>query len=98
MKKNSKVVAATQAVREVKRPFLSICARHRRIVRSVTPRISAAAHHVSFFAIAFNNTQEGGGVKLGGGKNPAVFVRGDGADDESATDNSCVNSTGQLTY
>ena len=30
--------------------------RHRRIVRSVTPMISAAAHQVIFFAIAFNNT------------------------------------------
>jgi hypothetical protein len=30
--------------------------RQRRIVRSVTPMISAAAHQVIFFAIAFNST------------------------------------------
>ena len=36
-------------VRSANRP------RQRRIVRSVTPMISVAAHHVIFFAIAFNN-------------------------------------------
>jgi hypothetical protein len=37
-------------------PGVAIRSRHRRIVRSHTPTISAAAHQVIFFAIAFNNT------------------------------------------
>src|ERR1035437_6407857 len=37
-------------------PSASSRSRHRRMVRSVTPMISAASHHRIFFAIAFSNT------------------------------------------
>ena len=37
-------------------PSASSRSRHRRMVRSVTPMISAASHHRIFLAIAFNNT------------------------------------------
>jgi hypothetical protein len=71
----------------------------RRMVRSHTPAISAAASQVIFFAIAFKITSCNFIIRsTSAALNDPGFIKPQHRPRFAKADRSCVNSTGQITY